>query len=77
MHSNKYPTPRQIIRKLDLAIKRCIRQGKSILDIIKTREIKKLQTLYNKTSGYILNDYQLKRMVKFKSSKSKKLNQLK
>ena len=61
----EYPTPRQIILRLHLVIKKNFRQGKGISDIIKMREIKKIQKQYNNSSGYILNNYQLKRIVKF------------
>ena len=53
----EYPTPRQIILRLHLVIKKNFRQGKGISDIIKMREIKKIQKQYNNSSGYILNNY--------------------
>lgn len=67
------PTPRQIILRLHLVIKKNFRQGKGISDIIKMREIKKIQKQYNNSTGYILNNYQLKRIVKFDYLKINKL----
>lgn len=70
----KVPTPKQLIMELVKNIKALKRKGLSVDDTMKCPKIKRIQKLYSTTSGYILNDYQLKRNIKFHFQKKVKTN---
>lgn len=57
------PSARQIIGSLNSTIRRLIKQGKTDQQILNSPEVKRHQNAYN-TTGFIYNDYQLKRTIK-------------
>jgi hypothetical protein len=62
-------TQKQMILDLNKEIKKELKAGKDVKDICNSRNIKKIVKEYNTKTGYVINDYQLKRMVKSMSPK--------
>lgn len=56
------PSGRQLFDQLIQSIRRQYRAGKTVDQILKSTETKKLQTAYSQVMG-LLNDYQLKRII--------------